>query len=78
MEDGRHVVPRMLRAPEVEALTGLSNVTIWRLEKTGDFPRRRRLVGNLVAWREDEVREWIEAREQLPLEEASAPGESAE
>ena len=54
---------RMLRLREVVQLTGLSQTTVWRRERAGEFPRRRRLGANLVAWRSDEVEAWIE---QLP------------
>jgi len=52
---------RMLRLPEVVARVGLSPTTIWRREKRGDFPARRNLGGNAVAWRDDEIGEWIDA-----------------
>jgi prophage regulatory protein len=55
---------RMLRLPEVVELTGLSPTTLWRRERNGEFPRRRRLGSTLVAWRSDEVAEWME---RLPL-----------
>lgn len=60
---------RMLRADEVERMTGLSAVTIWRMEKRGDFPRRRTLVNQTVGWRSDEVQEWLESREPVPLKD---------
>ena len=60
---------RMLRLPEVVAATGLSPTTIWRRERAGEFPKRRRLGPTLVAWRSDEVEAWIEA---LPEAEALA------
>ena len=52
---------RMMRLPEVVIATGLSGTTIWRREKDGQFPRRRRLGTNIVAWRSDEIAAWIEA-----------------
>lgn len=51
------------RWPRVHDLTGLSRPTIWRLEKDGLFPKRRRLSGNTVAWIEDEILEWLNSRE---------------
>ena len=51
------------RWPRVHDLTGLSRPTIWRLEKDGLFPKRRRLGGNTVAWIEDEIIEWLDSRE---------------
>jgi len=54
---------RMIRLPEVMALTGLSHVSIWRLERAGEFPKRRRIGGRMIAWRSDELDEWRESRE---------------
>lgn len=43
-------------------LTGLSRVTLWRLEAAGKFPKRCKLSQNSVAWREEEVSQWLETR----------------
>lgn len=53
---------RLLRLKQVVAATGLSRMTIYRLEKLGNFPSRRRLSVNSVAWQEDEVTEWLRTR----------------
>jgi prophage regulatory protein len=53
---------RLLRFPAVRERTGLSRSTIWRLERRREFPRHRRISPNAVAWVEDEVIQWIEAR----------------
>lgn len=58
---------RLLRLPEVERVTGLSATTIWRREKRGAFPSRRRLGGNVVAWRSDEIESWIEDRPRAQI-----------
>jgi prophage regulatory protein len=50
---------RLLRFVEVRQRTGLSRSTIWRMERSGVFPRRVKVSVNVVAWREDEVTEWI-------------------
>jgi prophage regulatory protein len=54
--------PRLMRLVEVMALTGLSRMTIWRLERTGEFPARRQLARNSIAWLETDVHNWIESR----------------
>jgi prophage regulatory protein len=54
--------PRLLRLTEVMALTGLSRMTIWRLEKSGEFPARRQLGHHSIAWLESDVHGWIESR----------------
>ena len=53
---------RIIRKPELLAMIGLSDPTIWRLEKDGKFPRRLRLGGNSCGWLESEVNKWIDAR----------------
>jgi prophage regulatory protein len=49
----------IIRKPEVRKLTGLSDTTIWRKERQGQFPRRRRLSSTLVGWSRLEIMEWI-------------------
>ena len=58
---------RILRIPDVVERTGLSQTTIWRRERDGEFPRRRRLGENSVGWLESEVDEWLRS---CPLAEA--------
>lgn len=53
---------RLLRVDEVTDRTGLSRTTIWRKERAGEFPTRVKIGENSVAWREEEVEEWIDSR----------------
>jgi prophage regulatory protein len=53
---------RLIRFPAVQDRTGLSRVTIWRLERNGDFPRHRQISRNAVAWVEEEVTLWIRSK----------------
>ena len=50
---------RLIRKPELQSITGLSDPTIYRLEKQGRFPQRIKLGGNSVAWIEAEIMDWI-------------------
>ena len=54
--------PRLLRLPKVMELTGLGRDTIYRYIREGKFPPQRRISERASAWREDELREWIESR----------------
>jgi len=54
--------PRFLRFKEVGLMCGLSRTTIWRMQRDGKFPERRRVAGNAVRWLADEVEEWIRSR----------------
>ena len=53
---------KILLEHEVLAITRLSSVTTWRLERKGAFPRRIKLTGKRVGWLEHEVLGWIAAR----------------
>lgn len=53
----------ILRIADVTALTGLSRVTVWRLERQGHFPARRKLTaGRAVGWMRSEIEAWISTR----------------
>lgn len=53
---------RIIRAPEVEKMTGLSRATIWRYQKSGTFPQRVHLSPSSVGWKLSEIQEWINSR----------------
>jgi predicted DNA-binding transcriptional regulator AlpA len=53
---------RIVRAKELQELTGLSRTTLWRLERRGEFPDRVPLSGSSVGWRYSEVMEWMQTR----------------
>lgn len=53
---------RIIRAKEVLQMVGLSRVTIWRYEKTGDFPQRVPLGECSVGWKLSEIQAWINAK----------------
>jgi prophage regulatory protein len=65
---------KFLSEPEVHEISGLTSVTRWRLEKRGEFPRRRKISTNRVGWLESEVRAWLETR---PVSDIPAPEKSA-
>lgn len=54
--------PRFLRLPEVIQLVGLQRDAIYKLEREGDFPRRRKITPRASAWREDELVKWMNSR----------------
>jgi prophage regulatory protein len=53
---------RYIRRTEVEALTGLSRSTLYRMMETGDFPKPVKLTRKAVAWPEDQISEWLASR----------------
>jgi len=53
---------RILKPNEVVEKTGLSRVTLWRLETSGNFPKRVNLTDARVGWREEDIESWIDSR----------------
>ena len=53
---------RVIRKPELLNAIGLSDPTVWRLERQGRFPKRIRLGGSSVGWIESEVQAWLEMK----------------
>ena len=51
-----------IRRPDVEALTGLSTSTIYRMMGEGQFPRPIRLTKKAVAWSEAAILDWLASR----------------
>jgi prophage regulatory protein len=50
---------RILRLPEVCAVTGLGRSFIYQLQSAGSFPQRVKLGARAVGWLEDEVQRWL-------------------
>ena len=61
---------------QLKSLKGIpySATQIWRLEKAGQFPQRITLGGNRVAWLENEIDAWIEAKAELRQSSAANQG----
>ena len=53
---------KFLRIRQVMQTTGLSRMTIYRLELAGAFPKRRQLSENSVAWLESDIIAWADSR----------------
>lgn len=52
----------LIRLPHVETKTGLKKSTIYAGVKENTFPSPVRLSARAVAWREDDIDRWINAR----------------
>ena len=50
---------RIMRLPEVKAITGLSRSTIYFRMAEGSFPKQVCLGGRAVGWLEDEIQDWL-------------------
>lgn len=53
---------RILRLPDVIAMTGLSRSTLYARIAAGEFPAQLKLTQRAVGWRAQSVQDWIEKR----------------
>jgi prophage regulatory protein len=53
---------RLLRLPDVEAITGCKKSTIYKLMKDGKFPRCVCITRRMSAWPETAVLQWVQDR----------------
>jgi prophage regulatory protein len=63
-EDGAPVktgLRRMLNEKQVLEIVPVSPVTLWRMEKKGQFPRGSYISANRKIWYEDEIVKWQSA-----------------
>ena len=59
----RPAMPELLTRASIEEQTGFSCATIYRLMKTGDFPRPVKMIGQrATCWRREDLDAWLSAR----------------
>lgn len=66
---------KVLRIKQVVEKTGLSKVSIWRLEREGKFPSRVQIGKRSVGWKEHLIDDWIK---KCPLVKESGSYEKLE
>ena len=59
------IARRIYHNKDLPIVTGLSLTTIWRLQKTGNFPARVQLSPGRVGVMASEVDAWVESRQQV-------------
>ena len=59
-----------LNENDVQNITKLSRTTRWRMERRGEFPKRRQLSPNRVGWLRSEVVTWVEERNAVKTADA--------
>lgn len=54
---------QLLRRKQVEQITGLSRSSIYAMMADGVFPRQKKIGRRAVAWRREEIEDWVNSRE---------------
>ena len=53
---------KLLRFSDVTRLIGLSRSSVNRLERAGQFPKRRRISARAIGWLQPEIDQWLASR----------------
>jgi len=68
---------RILRLPEVCAITGRSRPTIYRHMNQGRFPVAIKLGEKSIGWFSDEIEAWLDSLPRVEIADPGATKESA-
>lgn len=60
------IQPAFYREADVLALVGCSKATLWRWRRAGRFPAPVELGPNTLAWRREDIEDWIASRPAAP------------
>lgn len=68
---------KIIRPTELAEMLSISKVTLWRMEKNGELPPRKKISERAVGWLESDIAEWLENRpladpENVPEAEATS------
>ncbi len=69
---------KILKPKEVYKKVGLSKVTVWRLERKGEFPPRVHLSENCRGWFDEIIDDWLLSRPRGLEPEASQTNDETE
>lgn len=58
---------KFIRRPQINFITKLSDSTLTRMEKRGDFPPRIKIGVKAVGWAEDDVIEWLNHKQSASI-----------
>jgi prophage regulatory protein len=53
---------QIIRPGELAEILNLSTVTIWRMEKRGDLPPRKKIGKRSTGWTQKQIEDWLESR----------------
>jgi prophage regulatory protein len=57
-----NTIERLLSLKQVREIIPFSPMQLYRLQKSGEFPRRIKIGKHRIAWRESDIQKWIEAK----------------
>lgn len=56
---------QIIRRNELAKQLQVSEVTIWRMEKRGDLPKRVNISERVVGWLKSDIEQWLESKKEV-------------
>lgn len=53
---------KIIRPADLADLLSVNRVTIWRMEKRGELPPRKKITKGCVGWLQSDIAEWLKNR----------------
>lgn len=53
---------KVLRVSDLADILNVNRVTIWRMEKRGELPPRKKFTSRCVGWRQSTIEDWFDSR----------------
>lgn len=57
-----HSSKLLYRSSELIKALGISQTTLWRWQKNGSFPRPIKLGPRIIAWKLEDINNWLEKK----------------
>ena len=65
------ILDRIIFKPEICELVGLGGLTLDKMEKVGEFPKRVRVGRRRTGWRLSDLRKWFDNLEKVAVSETA-------
>lgn len=56
---------QIIRRKELSNQLGISEVSLWRMEKRGELPKRVQISERAVGWLKSDIEAWLESKKKV-------------
>ena len=64
----------IIRPRELSQELGVTKPTLWRWEKEGNLPPRKKIGPNCVGWLRNDIEEWLQSRPEASVTDVRTQG----
>ncbi|MEL7832769.1 helix-turn-helix transcriptional regulator [Fodinibius sp. Rm-B-1B1-1] len=53
---------KIIRVSDLAEMLNVSRVTVWRMQKRGELPPRKKFTNRCVGWKQSTIEDWFDSR----------------